>query len=61
VISNLNINIFPLPDGVRVRDMGAYRIFTNYNDSPVDIEGRTLKAAGIRLIDTKTNSTLIEN
>jgi len=61
VISNLNINIFPLPDGVRVRDMGAYRIFTNYNDSPVDIEGRTLKAAGIRLIDTKANSTLIEN
>ena len=50
-----------LPEGVRVRDFGPYRLYTNYNRQAVDIDGAELRSAGVRLTNKKTNSTLIEN
>jgi len=61
LLSHVGLKVSPMPEGVRVRDIGRYRLFMNYNNIPVEIDGQSIEAAGIKLVDTKTNSTLIEN
>lgn len=52
-----------LPEGVRVRDFGPYRLFTNYNAQPVRLPfvrgGSDIAPAGVILINHKTHETLV--
>jgi beta-galactosidase len=61
ILKRVGISKAYLPDGVRIRDFGPYKLYSNYNNHSVDIGGISLCAAGIRLIDTKTNTIIIEN
>lgn len=50
----------PLPEGVRLRDFGPYRLYTNYNSSAARVGRYHIEPAGIVLIDIKNSKVLIE-
>ena len=61
LLDNTTLEISQMPEGLRVRDFGDYRLYTNYNDHAVRISAHELPAASVRLINKNTNSTMIEN
>lgn len=61
ILTSVGIEVKILPEGLRVRDFGYYRLYMNYNKHAVTYEDMELPPAGIRLIETSSKTILIES
>lgn len=60
ILNQIGMPISRLPEGVRCREFGDYQLYTNYTNTDQIVDGQTLSAASIQLIETASNKILIE-
>lgn len=59
--SEADIQTYALPEGLRCREFGPYRLYMNYGAQAMQLNGHALPPASIRLINTTDNHIIIES